>query len=283
MSPPRCEICTYRQPEPKPCERVYHHHYSSREIRIMQGKEYSSRNPHFMCPTCECFHPIRPIDGLNVCLGTNQLHEFHSPQEPGVLCPPDKIHVDWVTIPNATIPTLETAWQIDYAKYKTPMRVLLVAGLHDVMNGVPVDNITNSILNFKNVVDDQNKMHPAVKNDLVVATLMNPPKATWFKDNGAPPRNHTNYLEQIMAINKWIIEFNESYGNVTPRLHRFGVRCGRKFSHGEYVPLQAHQMNKWRQSEEIAERFHLNDYWRVKLGATVVKHFESEFELKGRL
>ena len=136
------------------------------------------------------------------------------------------------------------------------MRVLLVAGLHDVMNGVPVDNITNSILNFKNVVDDQKKMHPAVKNDLVVATLMNPPKATWFKDNGVPPRNHTNYLEQIMAINKWIIEFNESYGNVTPRLHRFGVRCGRKFSHGEYVPLQAQQMNKWRQSEEIAERFH---------------------------
>ena len=249
----------------------------------MQGKEYSTSNREYLCPTCECYHPIRPYDGLNVCLGTRQLHEFHNPTEEGVLCPPDKLHVDWVTIPDATIPTLETAWEVDYLKYKVPLRVLLVAGINDLLNGGSKDSITNSILNLKNVIDDQNKLHPESPNDLIVATLFNPPVATWFPDNGSPPEGHVNRLQEIREINTWITEFNDSYGNTTPRFHRFGVRSGRKIVNGQYSPLQAHQFKKWRQSEDIKDMLHLNDTWRVKLGASVVAHFQSELDKKGPL
>ena len=94
MSPPRCDICTGRQPYPKRSEEVYHKHFSSREMRIFQGVECDPRNKIYMCPTCMNHHPAWPECGLNVCLATSQLHDFHSPREDEVTCPPDNLHID---------------------------------------------------------------------------------------------------------------------------------------------------------------------------------------------
>ena len=63
----------------------------------------------------------------------------------------------------------------------------------------------------------------------------------------------------------------------------YGVRSGRKFLHREYVPMHVHQFKKWRQSEDIADMVHLNDYWRVRLGGAVISYFKSELEKKGKL
>ena len=161
------------------------------------------------------------------------------------------------------------------------MRVLLVAGINDLMKGGSMSSITNSILLLKNAIDDQNSYHPSVKNELVVATLLNPPKLTWFPDTGPPPPGHVNKMEEITSINNWIIEFNSSYNNVTPRFHRFGVKCGRKFVNGAAVPLHVHQLGRWRQSEPVHDRVHLSDYWRVRLGKSVVTFFESEQKNNG--
>ena len=73
--------------------------------------------------------------GLDVCVSDSTLHDFHLPREPGVVCPPDKSHVDWLTIPGATVEELLFAWQVEYAKVTRPMRVLLVAGLNDLIKG----------------------------------------------------------------------------------------------------------------------------------------------------
>ena len=262
---------------------VYHLHYSSVEIRVMQGVEWTTTNRPYMCPTCQAHHPVRTEYGLNVCLGDSQLHDFHNPRDPTVTCPPDKIHVDWVTVPGATIPFLQHAWKVDYTKYTTPLRVLLVAGTNDLLKGGTMTSVTNSILHLKNAIDEQNAYHPETPNEFVVATMLNCPKFTWYPDNGPPPPGHHNRLAEIRDINQWIIEFNESYGNTTPRYHRYGVRSGRKWVHGEYVPMHVHQFKKWRQSEDVADMVHLNDYWRTRLGGAVVSYFQSELDKKGKL
>ena len=241
----------------------------------MQGVEYSRPTKQYMCPTCEKFHSVIPEYGLNICLATSQLHDFHNPRDPDVTCAPDELHVDWLTIPGARIQTLETAWQIDYQNYKHPMRILLAAGLNDLIKGGNKESVTNSILRLKNAIDDQNIHHPDNPNELVVAILPNPPKLTWFDDNGPPPPGHQNRLNEIEDINTWIVEFNQGYGLITPRFHRFGVRTGRKMMNGEYVKMHAHQFRKWRQSEPVEDMLHLNDYWRTRLGAAVVNHFKS--------
>ena len=209
MAPPECYICSYRKTDaPLAYKPVYHLHYSAREVRIMMGVEFTTDTKRYMCPTCMISHSVHPTQGLNVCLGDSQLHNFHWPKDNTVVCPPDSLHVDWVTIPGATIPTLQHAWQVDYAKSTKPMRVLLVAGTNDLTKGGTMATITSSILQLKNTIDDRNSHHPSVKNELVVATLFNPPKLTWFADAGPPPPGHVNRLDEITAINNWIVEFN---------------------------------------------------------------------------
>ena len=53
------------------------------------------------------------------------------------------------TITGATIPTLQHAWQVDYTKWTKPMRVLLAAGIDDLLKGGTMATLTNSILSSR--------------------------------------------------------------------------------------------------------------------------------------
>ena len=283
MPPQNCNICSYHQRSPEEKLPVVHRHFSSREMRIMQGVEWSTTNRSFLCPTCFEHHPARPETGLNVCLSTGQLHEFHRPTDPDTICPPDSMHVDWVTIPGATIEDLDYAWSMDYEKCSRPQRVLLVAGNNDLLYGGDFDTVTNRILQLKNTVDENNQFHPEVKNELVVGTLLNPPIMTWFNDNGTHPLNHSNRLEEILRINNWIVEFNASYNKVTPRLHRFRVKHGKHYVNGVQTAYTVHQFSHWKQVDSVRRMKHLTDYWKIRLGAAVIHHFEAEIRQLGVL
>ena len=107
--PPYCYICSADRYE------VYHHHNSGREIRIVQGVDKTETRP-YMCTTCKSLHPDRPDVGLNVLVGTGQLHDLHNPRDPNkVPMGPDPLHIDWLTVVGATIGELEFAWLRDYA------------------------------------------------------------------------------------------------------------------------------------------------------------------------
>ena len=178
-------------------------------MRILQGVEYEVSNLIYMCPTCVNSHPARPDSGLNVVVSTSQLHNIHHPRSPVARSDPDPFHIDWLTVCGATIPELEAAWLADYRKQVRPMRILISAGIDDFAMGKTRDEVVESLMHFKNAVDKQNEYHPEVKNEFVVATLLNPPKICWFTDNGPAPANHTNMLAELKEINSWIINFNK--------------------------------------------------------------------------
>ena len=69
----------------------------------------------------------------------------------------------------------------------TPMRILVTAGLVDLARGKTRDEIVEMFIHFKETVDKQNRYHPSVRNEFVIATILNPPKFTWFVDNQEPP------------------------------------------------------------------------------------------------
>ena len=155
-------------------------------------------------------HPAKLNYGLNICVSTSQLHNFHLPRDPGVVCPPDSVHIDWLTIPGSKIADLSYAWRLDYHREPRPMRVLLAAGLNDLIQGGNRDTIMSAIRHFKEVIDDQNRYHPRAKNEFAVATLLNPPKLVWFRDNGPPPTGQLNQLLEIKNLNDDIIQFNSN-------------------------------------------------------------------------
>ena len=129
-----------------------------------------------MCPTCMTMHPSRPDIGLNVCLSDSMLHNIHHPRDPLVVCPPDPFHVDWVTISGGTIPDLTHAFTVDYWRQPRPMRILVSAGLNDILRGATRDTIVERFIHMKEVIESQNAYHPEKKNEMVIATIINPPK-----------------------------------------------------------------------------------------------------------
>jgi hypothetical protein len=251
----------------------------------MQGVEYSTTNTTYMCPTCMIVHNIWPDYGLNVCLGTSQLHNIHHPWDPTVICPPDPIHVDWVTVSGGTITDLTNAFIMDYKKQPRPMRIFISAGLNDLVRGATRDTIVERYIHLKELIDAQNVYHPHARNELLIAAMLNPPKLVWYPDNGPAPHGHINRLQDLKEINSWIAYYNAQNGRVyTPRFNRFGVRCGKRVLYnGSVVEYQHHQWNQWRQSEPDHDKLHLTDYWRVKLGGAVVKHFQGELARFGTL
>ena len=271
---PFCYICsTEKQPN------VRHEHMSSREIRIIQGVDKTSRP--YMCITCSCVHSARLTGVLNILVGTDQFFNIHTPTETGAARKdPDPFHIEWISVRKATVAELEQAWVCDYLTTRTPMRIFLSAGLEDLAQGKSVTDLIESFLHFKQTVDHQNS-----KNELVIATMLNPPSLVWFKDNGGQPRNHKNLLTEIMEANSWIIKFNEQNGKLyTPRFHRFGVRDGWSIdADGKRNRVKRHNFSQWSDKDPVRSRFLLSGQTRVSLGNAVVRHFKSEMDRSGHV
>ena len=239
----------------------------------------------YLCPTCQRLHESKPAEGLNICVSGSQLHEFHYPRDSSVTVAPDIIHIDWLTIPGARVDELCDAWRLDYHREARPMRIMLVAGLNDLIKGGSKASFIEAVLGFKINVDAQNKYHlDGTKNEFCVAPLMNPPKLCWFPDNGSEPPGFQNRLVEIAEINEWINCFNKQNGmSGPPCFQTWGARSSRKIlEDGSSWPFKTHRWNDWRE-EEKAEKLHLVDKLRAKMGQTIVKYFKSEAERKGIL
>lgn len=276
---PQCQICSFRQPAPDPKTAVYHKHDSARQHRILQNVEYELENKQYLCPTCQSTHLARPEYGLNICVSASELHGFHFPSDETIVCPPDTVHVDWLTIPGATLPELEFAWTVDYHRQKLPMRILVVAGLEDLIKGGTKDSIMESLRMFKKTVDHQNHHHPGASNQFAVAPLLFPPKVVWYPDNGKIPANHGGNREsEILALNEAIFNFNAQNGfPYAPHFYTLGVRRYRKwFNDGSWRMVTHHRMGQWSRSEPRHEKLYLGDHMKIKMGQMVLRYFEGE-------
>ena len=57
--PPKCMLCSYRQPLPETPIEIYHRHRSARQVRVLQSAEYATRDCDYFCPTCQASHLAR--------------------------------------------------------------------------------------------------------------------------------------------------------------------------------------------------------------------------------
>ena len=120
---PRCDICSYRQLPPAPPDWSVTGPGDQNPARSwIRGAEPPLHVP-YLC------HPARPVDDLNVLVSASNLHDIHHPRDDRVRCPPDPIHIEWLTVCGATIADLQYAWELDYSKSNRPMRILRVLPL----------------------------------------------------------------------------------------------------------------------------------------------------------
>ena len=249
------------------------------------GVEGLDPNCPYVCPTCQKSHKAKPETGLNICVSGSQMHEFHYPRDNNVTVAPDNIHIDWLTIPGATVDELCDAWRLDYHKESQPMRIMLASGLNDLLRGGDKTSFIEAVKGFKINIDAQNKYHSnGLKNEFCVAPVMNPPKLCWFPDNGQEPPNYENRLVEIAEMNDWINNFNRANGmSGPPCFQTWGTRSSMKvLEDGSAWPFKTHRWNEWRETEK-SEKLHLNDKMRGKMGQAIVKYFQSENDRKGIL
>ena len=88
------------------------------------------------------------------------------------------------------------AWRLDYHREERPQRLVLVAGLNDLLKGGDAEQLKESILDFECQVKHQNRYHMK-RNEFYVAPLIIPPKLGWFLDNGPMPDGYINRLDKM--------------------------------------------------------------------------------------
>ena len=192
------------------------------------------------------------------------------------------MHIDWVTIPGAVLADLIQAWSIDYKREKTPMRILVVAGLNDLLRGGDRVSVMAALRQFREVVAANNHYHPGTPNKFAVAPLLIPPRLGWYEDNPppGPPTSYVNRLNDIQMLNQEIEEFNthNGMGNV-PHLNLLGARRYKVwYEDGTHRQVVHHRMGQWRETEERFDKLHLNDTMRIRMARMVQDYFVGEVQ-----
>ena len=192
----------------------------------MIGVESSGKG--YLCPSCKSRH--RPYTDRRIKVVVSDiLHEFFAP--PGYTrfnYSGDTLHVDYVTIAGATLPDLLHAFRLDYEMipHTKPLDVVLVAGYSDLEQGFGREFIHQGYKVFtESVMNIGRQRNPDIANTVAVASLMYPPKLSWFSANGPEPYNYHNQISKIDYINHKIHQLNiDNNAKFYPGFHSYGTR-----------------------------------------------------------
>ena len=279
-SPRRCFICSYTQPYPQPQIPIDHRHFSSLRLRELTGVEET--NARYLCPSCKTRHLPYPDPRIKVIVTDSTLHQFYAP--PGYNATQqydgDIMHVDYISIPGASIDTLTHAFRLDYVEkvHQKSLDVVLVASYNDIVMGYSRHKIMESFTRFADYVKMAG-IHHGKTNTVAVSNLMYAPQLSWFPDNGPLPHNHQgNQVEKIDWLNQAILSLNLD-NNITEyhRLHKYGVRDYTRKETDQYGQVQlrkikCHRFEHWRELDR-AQKLHLTNKQRFKMGAAINKYF----------
>ena len=274
----RCDICSYKQLGGQEKKALYHKHYSSKSVREIQGVE--SEPGDYFCPTCKKVHSSTQ-PRLKICLSSSTLHEFWAPRKEDITYGGDSEHIDYITIPGASIIDLIEAWKIEYYEEKRGMDVFIVAGLNNVKDGDDPQTIMRDYDHLVQMVHHQAyKYHQNVHNSCAIATLIYPPQLCWFPDQGSCPPDFSCHLEDIRWINFQIERLNDERGIKVPNFTTFGLRVGNRTTKDTYGNITVrhtttHRYEHWRE-DEFRWMLHLDDQRRIKMGKQVGRYFLHE-------
>ena len=189
----------------------------------------------------------------------------------------DTQHVDYLTIPGATLETIFHAYKHEYSHHTKPVDLFIVAGYNDLVRNVGRDTIFNIIKGFVEYVralpNEDNAM-----NTVTVGSLLYPPQLAWFADNGPEPENYNNQKDKIDWINGKIDALNTENGMENyPGIHKHGMRVTTvKYVDGYGQPQQKHiKKHRWEHWREKDRRnmLHLVNERRFVLGRAINEFF----------
>ena len=274
----RCEICSYKQLGGQEKKALYHKHFSSKSVREYQGVE--SVPGDYFCPTCKRVHSSTK-SRLKICLSSSTLHEFWAPREETLIYEGDSDHIDYITIPGATVLDLIEAWKIEYYDEQRGMDVFIVGGLNNIINGDKPETIMRDFDYLAQLVQHQaHKYHQPIHNSCAIATLIYPPQLCWYPDQGECPPDFLNHLDDMKWLNYQIERLNDEAGIKVPNFATLGARVANRTTKDKYGNVMVHHTTThryphWRE-KNYRWMLHLDDQRKMKMGRQVGRYFKHE-------
>lgn len=118
-----------------------------RDFNIQAPSDIWGNYPCFTCSgtphSCKVLVGVRNAvlvssSTMNNCQGRRSFHGYQG----------DPIHLDYITIPGATVKELHHAFRAEYGNIHRPVDVILVAGLNDISRVSSADKIIRDIIDF---------------------------------------------------------------------------------------------------------------------------------------
>lgn len=263
ISRQECEICPPIRYLEDQIVAPYHKHFSSKAVRLDGDNVYD-------CPTCARSHQTQTLGSLSICVCASTLHEFWAPWDESVTFTGCAHHVDYLSIPGATIQEMRSAFLSEYKDEQRTLNVLVIPGYNDLMRGSEVPEIMREIGIFRDLVELQAyRNHPHLPNTFGCSTMPYPPRLCRMPGQNLSLPDFEDYFPQQHFINKQLIELNA--GSCLPSID---FSCmGLKWERNERGVMAATpDYAKWREMNP-RRMLHLSDNMRIRMARQVERYF----------
>jgi len=275
-----CEICSEytgsQNIQPTP---VFHTHNSSKNYRINAPLDIWGNYPCYTCTmtphSCKIGvrYPVLVTSSiLNNWQGLRSINGY----------PGDPIHIEYISIPGATIRDLHHAFRAEYGNTHRPVDVILCSGLNDVIAGSNSDEIMQDIYDFgKTVRSICLGENSAYWSSFAAATLPFPPQLVSLCEEDRKLKH--NYRDTLVNITTRIREMNRGDKHphiptdMAPCFHTWGVRI---MQHSKVIGpanlmenFADHRLVSWKGTKP-KQMLHLSDALKLKMGKSIVTYFK---------
>ena len=258
-----CELCSDKN------NRLYHHHLSSQKLREFATKYQS--NYLFYCLMCKMQESIVRPNTRKLILTSSTLYNVWSIESLKL-----PIHIDIESIVGGRIRDLTRALIMLYLKHPERLEIILIAGLNNIGDNQPAEDIIEEIRELKQTVQAHSELHSHSETSIVsVSTILYAPKFCSLDvpdkcEDWKPPVGFNNRRDLIENVNAAIKAINVEDKVNYLKLHMEGIRLDKKTGkklHKHYpdVPI-------WRETE-VRRRLHLTSHYKAKIARNAAKLF----------
>ena len=276
---PYCSICSEALSTIFPQQRyAYHSHFSSIAQRTSSPLDHFAQH---LCTTCSTvMHPVKMGHRIPVVITSSVLANWQGRNRgsPGAY-EGDPVHLDYITIPGATIEQLQHSFEVQYRGINQPLDVILIAGYNNILRYESLETILNRYSVFKKHVINMSCAGGRM-NSFAIATLPYPPRLTRLRDDPYFPDYQPYYDETTQLLDELtprIINMNKEEIDMRTRLaptfHTWCLSKGNSNNQGFSVgSLSRHRPAQWRE-DHFLDQLHPSDPVRLRMGTAVGRYF----------
>ena len=258
-----CPLCSSRNTE------VYHHHFSTQQIREFAMK-YGSLGT-FTCPICKTEESVEVPTNVTrrVLLSSSTLFNIWEDSNLTV-----DNHFEMEAVVGGRVRDLTRVLDRMYLCDKpNRLEVILVCSINNIGDGQAPEDIIEEMKEMKELVEEHSKLYRHDPPSTVsIATCIQPPKFCSFylppkaTDLGdwIPPNTFLNRAEQIGSLNKLIKEMNEEAGLAYPALHMYGMKYFKSGTKQHKFDTRPGSTRIWRENE-VRRKLHFTKEVKQKI------------------